>query len=81
MDYAIPTAEELPAFEADMLETPSPINPLGVKGGGEVPTVASPVAVANAVADALRSAGVRHLDAPLTTEKVWRALQGLAPAG
>ena len=58
------------------METPSPTNPLGVKGIGELPTVAAPVVLANAVIDALSSVGVRHLDTPLTTEKIWRALHG-----
>ena len=57
------------------METPSPTNPLGVKGIGELPTVAAPAAVANAVLDALSSLGVRHIDTPLSPEKIWRALQ------
>ena len=56
------------------METPSPTNPLGVKGIGELPTVAAPVAVVNAIIDALSSLGVRHIDTPLTAEKIWRAL-------
>ena len=60
----------------DSVETLSPVNPLGVKGGGELPTVASPVAVANALVDALsQNAGRSTLDAPVTPEKVWRAFQ------
>ena len=74
-DYCMPTAEDMPTLTAHTMETPSPINPLGVKGGGELPTVAAPVAVANALVDALSSAGVEHLDAPLTPERVWQALQ------
>ena len=74
-DYSMPTASDMPTLTAHTMETPSPINPLGVKGGGELPTVASPVAVANALVDALTSAGVEHLDAPLTPERVWQALQ------
>ncbi|MBI3329973.1 MAG: molybdopterin-dependent oxidoreductase, partial [Nitrospinae bacterium] len=76
LDYAIPTAEELPYLILETMETPSPTNPLGVKGIGELPTVAAPAAVANAVLDALSSLGVRHIDTPLTSEKIWRALQG-----
>ena len=76
MTYGLPTAEGTPAFVLENLETPSPTNPLGIKGIGETPTVAAPVAVANAVIDALSSAGVRHVDMPLTPEKVWRALWG-----
>ena len=74
MDYALPFAAEFPNMILDTIETPSPLNPLGAKGIGELPTVAAPVAVTNAVMDALASAGVRHLDTPLTPEKIWRAL-------
>jgi aerobic carbon-monoxide dehydrogenase large subunit len=76
LDYAIPGAGEVPAIHLDIRETPSPTNPLGVKGIGELPTVAAPVAVANAVMDALAPCGIRHLDLPLTPEKIWRAVQG-----
>jgi carbon-monoxide dehydrogenase large subunit len=76
MDYALPLAEDFPGMELDTIETPSPTNPLGAKGVGELPTVAAPVAIANAVMDALSGTGVRHIDTPLTPEKVWRALQG-----
>jgi aerobic carbon-monoxide dehydrogenase large subunit len=74
MDYAIPRAGTLPRLSLETMETPSPTNPLGVKGIGELPTVAAPVAVANAIMDALCGVGVRHLDTPLTPEKIWRAL-------
>jgi len=76
MDYAVPMAEETPVFITDTVETPSPLTPTGAKGVGELPTVAAPAAVANAVLDALSSLGVRHIDTPLTPEKVWRAIQG-----
>jgi len=75
LDYAIPTAEETPRFLTDTVETPSPLTPTGAKGVGELPTVAAPAAVANAVLDALSHLGVRHIDTPLTPEKVWRAMQ------
>jgi carbon-monoxide dehydrogenase large subunit len=75
LDYMIPAADDVPAITMDIRETPSPTNPLGVKGVGELPTVAAPVAVANAVLDALSSFGVRHIDIPLTPEKLWRAMQ------
>ncbi|MCH8225278.1 MAG: xanthine dehydrogenase family protein molybdopterin-binding subunit [Chloroflexi bacterium] len=75
MDYALPTAAGMPELITDTMETPSPMNPLGIKGVGELPTVAAPAAVANAVMDALSHTGVRHIDTPLTREKVWRALQ------
>ncbi len=76
MDYAMPSAKGLPDLNLDTHETPSPMNPLGIKGIGELPTVAAPAAVANAVMDALSGFGVRHIDTPLTPEKVWNAMQG-----
>jgi len=75
MDYALPHAQGMPEMTLDTVETPSPLNPLGSKGIGELPTVAAPVAVANAVMDALSGAGIRHIDTPLTPEKIWNALQ------
>jgi carbon-monoxide dehydrogenase large subunit len=75
LDYAMPRAKDVLPLLADTMQTPSPTNALGLKGIGELPTVACPVAVVNAVLDALADTGVRHLDAPLTREKVWRALQ------
>jgi carbon-monoxide dehydrogenase large subunit len=74
LDYAIPVAAGLPELVTDTVETPSPMNPLGIKGVGELPTVAAPAAIANAVLDALSGFGVRHIDTPLTPEKVWRAM-------
>jgi carbon-monoxide dehydrogenase large subunit len=76
LDYAVPKALELPDLILETMETPSPTNPMGVKGIGELPTVAAPVAVANAILDALFHIGVRHIDTPLTSEKIWRALHG-----
>ena len=73
MDYAVPVAEETPSFVTDTVETPSPMNPLGIKGIGELPTVAAPPAVANAVMDALSHVGVRHIETPLTSERIWQA--------
>jgi carbon-monoxide dehydrogenase large subunit len=80
LDYAIPVAEEMPAILLDIRETPSPTNPLGVKGIGELPTVAAPVAVANAVLDALSGLGIRHIDIPLMPEKIWRAISDASAA-
>lgn len=74
MDYAMPKAQDMPDLTLDTFETLSPLNPLGAKGIGELPTVAAPAAITNAVMDALYSTGVRHIDTPLTPEKVWRAL-------
>ena len=74
MDYAVPKAHFLPDFEVDKTETPSPVNPLGVKGVGETGTIASTAAVYNAVLDALSPFGVNTLDMPFTPERVWRAI-------
>ncbi|HEX5501256.1 MAG TPA: xanthine dehydrogenase family protein molybdopterin-binding subunit [Thermomicrobiales bacterium] len=75
MDYAVPKAEFLPWFENDRTETPSPRNPLGAKGIGELATIGSTPAVVNAVVDALSPLGVRHLDMPLKPERLWRIIQ------
>lgn len=75
MDYAVPKASFFPSFELGSTETPSPTNPLGVKGVGETGTIASTPAVVNAVMDALSPFGIKHLDMPLTPEKVWRAIE------
>jgi carbon-monoxide dehydrogenase large subunit len=76
MDYAIPRAKDIPDFIIGSTETPSPSNPLGVKGVGEAGTIAATPAIANAVIDALSPLGIRHLDLPFTPERVWRAIQG-----
>jgi carbon-monoxide dehydrogenase large subunit len=75
MDYALPKAGSFPAFEISRTETPSPHNPLGVKGVGEMGTIASTPTIANAVMDALGPLGIRHIDMPLTPEKIWQAIQ------
>ncbi|MBO0802585.1 MAG: xanthine dehydrogenase family protein molybdopterin-binding subunit [Nocardiopsaceae bacterium] len=75
MDYAVPFAASLPPLECHSLSTPATTNPLGVKGMGESGTLGATCAVVNAVLDALRPRGVRHLDMPLTPEKIWTALQ------
>jgi carbon-monoxide dehydrogenase large subunit len=75
LDYAIPRASWLPNLELDETVTPSPVNPLGVKGVGEAGAIASTAAVANAVNDALKPFGIRHLDMPLTPQTVWKAMQ------
>ena len=74
MDYAMPSAAELPSFEASNTETPTPLNPLGAKGIGESGTIGSAPAVQNAVIDAVSHLGVRHVDMPLTAQKVWDAI-------
>jgi aerobic carbon-monoxide dehydrogenase large subunit len=75
VDYALPTAAELPSFETDRTETPSPVNTLGVKGVGEAGTIAASPAVTAAVMDALKPLGVTWLDMPLTPMRVWQAIQ------
>jgi len=75
MDYAVPRAEDLPAFVVDRTETPGPGNPLGVKGVGEAGTIGAPPAIVNAVVDALAPLGVRHIDMPLTPERVLAAIR------
>ena len=74
MDYAVPFAASLPPIESYSVITPSTVNPLGVKGMGESGTIGVTPAVVNAVMDALAGYGVRHLDMPLTPEKVWTAI-------
>ena len=75
MDYALPLAAGLPRFELGHTETPSPVNPLGVKGIGEAGTIAATPAVVNAVIDALRHEGISYIDMPLTPMRVWEALE------
>jgi len=75
MDYAVPHADDLPSFVTDQTVTPTPFNPMGAKGIGEAATIGSTPAIVNAVVDALRPLGVRHLDMPLRPERVWQALR------
>jgi carbon-monoxide dehydrogenase large subunit len=75
MDYAMPRAKDIPDYVMDSTVTPSPSNPLGIKGVGEAGTIGATPAIANAVMDALSPLGIRHLDLPLTPEKIWRAVQ------
>jgi aerobic carbon-monoxide dehydrogenase large subunit len=76
MDYAMPKADQLPMYETDRTETPTPVNPLGVKGAGETGTIAATPAVVNAVVDALSGLGVDHIEVmPLTSERVWKTVQ------
>src|SRR3989475_6450756 len=80
MDYAVPHADDLPSFVTDSTVTPTPRNPMGAKGIGEAATIGATPAIVNAVVDALRSFGVRHLDMPLRPERLWQALKGGATA-
>ena len=75
MDYAMPRADDMPTFDVDAHEVPTKVNPLGAKGVGEAGTVGALPALLNAVNDALAPLGVRHLDMPVTSERVWRAIQ------
>src|SRR5579871_6783779 len=75
MDYALPGIGQIPEFVTDLLETPSPRNPLGVKGVGEGGTIAAPPAVVNAVLDALAPLGIKSIDMPLKPEKIWSLIQ------
>ncbi len=79
-DYAVPKAEHVPEMETESTVTPSPHNPLGVKGVGEAGTIAAPQAIVNAVADALEPFGVDHIDMPMDAESVWSAVQANATA-
>jgi aerobic carbon-monoxide dehydrogenase large subunit len=74
MDYALPLATQVPEFVTDLVETPSPFNPLGAKGVGEAGCIGAPPAIVNAVLDALAPLGVREIDMPLKPEKIWRLL-------
>jgi carbon-monoxide dehydrogenase large subunit len=76
MDYALPKAHFLPDFTLEHTHTPSPVNPMGVKGVGEAGTIASTPCLVNAVCDALSPLGVRHIDMPVKPERVWRAISG-----
>jgi carbon-monoxide dehydrogenase large subunit len=75
MDYALPKADDLVSYETDRTVTPSPVNPMGIKGAGETGTIASTAAVANAVMDALAPLGISHIDMPLTPARIWSAIQ------
>jgi len=75
MEYALPKADQLPTFETARTVTPSPVNPLGIKGAGETGTIASTPAIANAVVDGLAPFGVTHIDLPLTPARIWAAVQ------
>jgi carbon-monoxide dehydrogenase large subunit len=78
--YCFPAATEMPSFERIVMETPTPINPLGAKGIGESGTIGATPAVHNAVIDALKPFGIKHIDMPANGEKVWRAIQDASAA-
>jgi carbon-monoxide dehydrogenase large subunit len=74
-DYAMPRADDLPAFDLDFIEVPCKTNPIGVKGVGEAGSVGAPPTVMNAILDALRPLGVEHVDMPATPRRVWEAIR------
>jgi carbon-monoxide dehydrogenase large subunit len=75
MDYAVPRASQMPRIETAFTTTPSPVNPLGVKGIGEAGTIPAAAVLVSAVCDALAPLGIRHIDKPLTPARVWAAIQ------
>ena len=76
VSYLVPLAANMPSFEVAHTVTPTPHNPLGVKGIGEAATIGSTPAIQNAVVDAVRHLGVDHIDMPLTPHRVWSAING-----
>ncbi len=80
-DYAVPNMTQIPMIETARTETPCPHNLTGIKGVGETGTIASSQAVVNAVVDALSPLGIKHIDMPLTPERVWKAIQAAKSAG
>ncbi len=78
LDYTVPRADQLLSYELARTVTPSPVNPLGVKGVGEAGTIVSTPTVANAVMDALAPLGVHEIDMPFTPDNVWRAMQSVS---
>jgi carbon-monoxide dehydrogenase large subunit len=76
----IPTSSEAPTIESLFIETPSPHNPIGAKGLGETGTIAAPPAVVNAILDALSHIGIKHIDMPITPEKIYNAIKTKKPS-
>jgi carbon-monoxide dehydrogenase large subunit len=75
MDYTLPRADDLPAFDITLAELPTAANPLGVKGSGQAGCIAAPQTVINAIVDALSPLGIDHIDMPATPERIWRAIR------
>ncbi len=80
LDYALPRADDLPVFDITLAELPTAANPLGVKGSGQAGAIAAPQTVVNAVLDALAPLGIEHLDMPLSSERLWRAIRAARTA-
>ncbi len=80
MDYTLPRADDVPSLTLDHTVTPCPMNPLGVKGVGEIGAIGAPAAVMNAVVNALAPLGVTHVDMPATSHAVWQAIQNARAA-
>ncbi|MEJ2122009.1 MAG: xanthine dehydrogenase family protein molybdopterin-binding subunit [Alphaproteobacteria bacterium] len=78
LDYALPRADDVPAFTIELREDPTPGNPLAIKGGGEAGITPASAAIVNAVVDALSKYGVEHIETPITSERIWRALNAKA---
>jgi carbon-monoxide dehydrogenase large subunit len=76
LDYALPRADTVPAFAVELREDPTPGNPLAIKGGGEAGITPASAVIVNAVVDALRDYGVEHIETPVTSERIWRAMNG-----
>ncbi len=75
MDYCVPKFEHIPHMDVDRTVTTTPVNPMGLKGAGETGTIASTPAVVNAIIDALSPLGVKHIDMPLTSQRVWKVIE------
>jgi aerobic carbon-monoxide dehydrogenase large subunit len=79
MDYAMPRADVFPFFDTAISEVPTPTHPLGIRPAGEGGTTPALAVTINAIVDALRDFGVRHVEMPATPERIWRAVRGLPP--
>ena len=80
MDYTLPRADDVPIIDTETTVTPCPLNPLGVKGVGEIGAIGTPPAVINAVVNALGEYGIEHVDMPATPQKIWQAIQSASAA-
>ena len=76
MDYPMPRADQFPSFVTELMEIPSPSNPLGVRAGGEGGTTPALAVVTNAIVDALSEFGIEHIEMPATPDRIWRAIEG-----